>query len=77
MGNKWPAYYNEVLMADKRKRAHSRKSKCKAAMTAATAFLDEHPNYMKDLDETVEQLRKELQGYCPTIDFESLNEAHK
>lgn len=89
MGNEWPAYYNEVVMADKRKKAlaqqeekrcaasPSRKPKRKEAMTAASQFLNDHPDYMKDLNETVEQLRKEIQGYCPTIDFESIQKASR
>lgn len=82
MGNEWPAYYNEVLMADRRKKAlaqraasPSRKKGRNNVATATAAFLNDHPNYMKDLNETVDQLRKEIQGYCPTIDFESLKEA--
>ena len=93
MGNEWPAYYNEVVMADKRKKAlaqrvaqqeekqraasPSRKKGRKDAATATAAFLNEHPDYVKDLNETVEQLRKEIQGYCPTIDFESIQKASR
>ena len=83
MGNEWPAYYQEVVLAEKRKRAiekikkqadevRAEKGKKKYAATAASEFLNEHNNYIKDLDETVDQLRKEIEGYCPTIDFAAL-----
>lgn len=65
MGNEWPAYYHEILGAEKRKAA---KSKKKYAASATSEFLGEHPDYLKDLNETVDQLRKEVQGYCPVIE---------
>lgn len=44
------------------------------AATASSEFLNQHPDYLKDLNETVDELRKEIEGYCPTINFEALKQ---
>lgn len=79
MGNEWPAYYQEVVLAEQRKKKRKevqekKKKEATGAATAASAFLNDHPNYVMDLQETVEELRKEIEGYCPTIDFDGMKQ---
>ena len=75
MGNEWPAYYQEVVLANKRKKKLTERQtrelmrQGQNKKSAANAFMDEHPNVLLDMKETVEELRKEIEGYCPVIDF--------
>ena len=79
MGNEWPAYYQEVVLANKRKKkikeqeAKARKENRQINQkSAASAFMDSHPDTLLDMKQTVEELRKEIEGYCPVINFEEI-----
>jgi len=79
MGNEWPAYYQEVVLANKRKKkikeqeVKARKENRQINQkSAASAFMDSHPDTLLDMKQTVEELRKEIEGYCPVINFEEI-----
>lgn len=79
MGNEWPAYYQEVVLANKRKKkikeqeTKARKENRQINQkSAASAFMDSHPDTLLDMKQTVEELRKEIEGYCPVINFEEI-----